>query len=60
MVFKPDGDMSSGTECDLIQLEMRNYLDGGHDQEVNEYVHVHLNGCDKCHKHLFEVAFPEE
>jgi len=59
MVFQPDGDITSGTECDLVQPEMRNYLDGEHGQEVNDLVHEHLNKCDECHKHLFKVAFPE-
>ena len=59
MVFQPDGDMTSGTGCDLIQLGIQDYLDGEHGQEVNDHIHEHLNKCDECHKQLFKVAFPE-
>ena len=60
MVFQPDGDITSGTKCDLIQLGMQDYLGGLFcGQEVNDYIHEHLNSCDECHKQLFKVAFPE-
>jgi len=60
VVFQPDGNIISGTECDAIRLGMQDYLDNEHGQEVNDHIHKHLNNCDECHKQLFKVAFPEE